>query len=51
MLLRELEALLGSLPPARMRPEELFALGAGWPAALDVVSLANRPALAGSAAD
>jgi predicted metal-dependent enzyme (double-stranded beta helix superfamily) len=41
MLLRELEALLGAAP-AWMRPEELFALGAGWPAALDVVSLANR---------
>lgn len=42
MSLRELERLLGSLPPARMRPEELRALAAGWPAALDRAGLAAR---------
>jgi len=38
----DLEKLLGSLPPARMRPEELCALAAAWPDALDVKGLAAR---------
>jgi cysteine dioxygenase len=42
MSLLELETLLGSLPPARMRPEELAALSASWPAALDREALAAR---------
>ncbi len=42
MLLRELEAFLGSLPPARIGPEEMVALGARWPAALEVAALAAR---------
>ena len=42
MSLRELEMLLGSLPPDRMRPEELGALAAAWPDVLDVKALAGR---------
>jgi cysteine dioxygenase len=42
MSLRELEMLLGSLPPHRMKPEELGALAARWPDALDVKALAAR---------
>jgi cysteine dioxygenase len=42
MTLRELEMLLGSLPPARPGPEELVAIGARWPAALDVAALVSR---------
>ena len=42
MLLRELELLLGSLPAARPRPEELVALGAGWPHALKLAALTAR---------
>lgn len=42
MQLVDLEKLLGSLPPARMRPEELGALAATWPGALDVKGLAAR---------
>jgi cysteine dioxygenase len=42
MQLLDLEKLLGSLPPAHMRPEELGALAAGWPDALDLEALAAR---------
>jgi len=42
MPLRELERLLGRLPPDRMGAEELHALAAGWPDALDVRALAAR---------
>ena len=42
MLLPELQTLLGSSPPAWMRPEELLALGATWPGALDVKGLVSR---------
>ncbi|HZJ54488.1 MAG TPA: cysteine dioxygenase family protein [Myxococcaceae bacterium] len=42
MSLPELQRLLGSLPPSRMRPEELRALAAGWPDALEVEELATR---------
>ena len=38
----DLETLLGSLPPARMRPEELAAFSAAWPEALDLQALAAR---------
>ena len=40
--LLDLQTLLGSLPPSRMGQEELGALAAGWPAALDVEALAAR---------
>jgi cysteine dioxygenase len=42
MTLAELQMLLGGLPPARMRPEELGALAAGWPDVLDLKALAAR---------
>jgi cysteine dioxygenase len=42
MHLPDLEKLLGSLPPASMRQQELGALAAGWPGALDVKGLAAR---------
>jgi predicted metal-dependent enzyme (double-stranded beta helix superfamily) len=42
MSLPELEALLGGLLPARMRPEDLPALAAAWPEALDRAGLAAR---------
>ena len=42
MQLLELEKLLGSLPPARMRPEGLGALSGDWPGALDLDALAAR---------
>ena len=38
----DLEKLLGSLPPAHMRPEELGVLAAGWPRVLDLEGLAAR---------
>lgn len=40
--LPDLEALLGCLPPLRLGAEELAALSAGWPGALDVAALAAR---------
>lgn len=42
MSLRELEMLLGSLPPDRLRPEDLGTLAASWPDVLDVKALAAR---------
>lgn len=42
MFLRELDMLLGRLPPPRMRPEDLDALAAGWPEALDRARLVGR---------
>ncbi|MGZ3445035.1 MAG: cysteine dioxygenase [Myxococcaceae bacterium] len=42
MSLRELDMLLGRLPPPRMRPEDLDALAAGWPEALDRARLVGR---------
>jgi predicted metal-dependent enzyme (double-stranded beta helix superfamily) len=42
MSLLELQRLLGSLPPSRMRPEELAALAAGWPDALELEELAAK---------
>ena len=42
MQLVDLEKLLGSLPPARMRPEGLGVFAASWPGALDVKGLAAR---------
>jgi cysteine dioxygenase len=38
----DVQALLGSALPARLGPEELRALAARWPAALDVDALAAR---------
>jgi cysteine dioxygenase len=40
--LHELQKLLGSALPARPGPEDLRALAAGWPAALDLRTLASR---------
>jgi cysteine dioxygenase len=40
--LHELQLLLGSALPARPRPEDLRALAAGWPDALDLRTLASR---------
>src|SRR4029450_1296452 len=42
MSLLELQRLLGSLPPFRMRPEELAALAAGWPDALELEEVAAK---------
>jgi cysteine dioxygenase len=42
MSLHELHSLLGSSLTARPRPEELRALAASWPAALDLRALASR---------
>jgi predicted metal-dependent enzyme (double-stranded beta helix superfamily) len=42
MSLLELQRLLGSLPPSRMRPEELPALGASWPETLELEDLAAK---------
>jgi hypothetical protein len=40
MSLHALEMLLGSLPPARMTPEDLRALATAWPGELDQPGLA-----------
>ena len=42
MQLLDLEKLLGSLPPDRMRPADLRALSGTWPDALDLQALAAR---------
>jgi len=42
MLVRELEQLLGSLPPLRAGPEDLVALGERWPESLDLRRLAAQ---------
>ncbi len=42
MLLRDLEMLLGGLPPARMGPEEITLLAEAWPDLLDRGGLASQ---------
>lgn len=42
MSTRELDMLLGRLPPARPGPDDLDALAAGWPGMLDRAGLLRR---------